>query len=79
MRRHGQGELLSFDPEPERTVNRLRREQRETHKRNLVVMQNQEEQDQGEERNERQGGQNGNNGRNYAPKCLYNQMILICC
>ena len=29
MRRQGQGELVPFDPEPERTTNRLRREQRE--------------------------------------------------
>ena len=26
----GQGELVPFDPEPKRTANRLRREQRET-------------------------------------------------
>ena len=66
IRRHGQGELLSFDLEPKRTANRLRREQRETQVRNLAVMPNQEEQDQGHERNEPQGGQNGNNGRNNA-------------
>ena len=68
MRRQGQGELLPFDPKPERTANRLRKEKRETQARNLIVMRNQEEQDQGHERNEQQGGQNGNNGRNNAPR-----------
>ena len=67
MRRRGQVELLSFDPEPERTLNRLCKEQREAHERDLVGMQNQEGQDQGQEQNEPQGGQNGKNGRNYAP------------
>ena len=57
-----------FDPEPERTLNRLRREQREAHQRNLAVMQNNEGQDQGQKQNEPQGGQNGNNGSNYAPR-----------
>ena len=68
MRRQGQVELLLFDPEPERTLHRLCREQRKTHKRNLAVMQNQKGQDQGQEKNEPQRGQNGNNGRNYAPR-----------
>ena len=68
MQRRGQGELLPFDPEPERTLNRLHREQRGAHQRNLAVMQNQEGQDQVQEQNEPQGGQNGNNGRNYAPR-----------
>ena len=45
MRRWGQGELLLFDPEPERTLNQLSREQREARQRNLTGMQNQEEQD----------------------------------
>ena len=66
MQRWGQVELLSFDPEPERTLHRLRREQREAHQRNLATMQNNEVQDQGQEQNELQGGHNGNNGRNYA-------------
>ena len=68
MRRRGQVELLPFDPEPERTLHQLRREQREAHQRDLAVMQNNEGQDQGQEQNEPQGGHNGNNGRNYAPK-----------
>ena len=65
MRRRGQVELLPFDPEPERTLHRLRREQREAHQRNLVTMQNNEGQDQDQEQNELQGG---HNGRNYAPR-----------
>ena len=68
MRRRGQVELLPFDPEPERILHRLRREQREAHQRDLAVMQTNEGQDQGQEKNEPQGGQNGNNGRKYAPK-----------
>ena len=56
MQRQGQGELLPFDPKPERTVNRLRGEKREAQARILAVMQNQEEQDQGQDRNEPQGG-----------------------
>ena len=67
MRIQGQGELLPFDLELERTLNRLRREQREVHQRNFVVMRNQEEQGQGQERNEPNGGHNGNNG-DYAPR-----------
>ena len=38
MRRHGQGELLPFDPKLEKTANRLRKEHREAQVRNLVVM-----------------------------------------
>ena len=49
MRRHGQRELVPFDPEPERTTNRLRREQREAQVRHQANMQNQEDQDQGHE------------------------------
>ena len=67
MRRRGQVELLLFNPEPERTLHRLRREQRKAHQRVLAIMQNNEKQDQGQEQNEPQGGYNGNNGRNYAP------------
>ena len=79
MRRRGQSELLPFDPEPKRTLNRLRREQREPDQRNIAVMKNQEGQDQGQEKKEPQGGWNGNDGRNYAPGCLYNRMIRLCC
>ena len=68
MRRRGQVELRPFDPEPERTLHRLRREQREAQHRNLAIMQNNVEQDHGQEKNEPQGGHNGNNGRNHAPR-----------
>ena len=67
MRRRGQVELLPFDPEPERTLHQLRREQREKHQRNIVIMQNNKGQDYDQEQKELQGGHNGNNGRNYAP------------
>ena len=56
MQRQGQVELLPFGPELERTLNRLHKEQREAHRRNLAIMQNQEGQDQGHEQNEPQGG-----------------------
>ena len=68
MRRRGQVELLSFYLEPEKTLHRLCKEQREAHQRNLATMQNNEWQDQEQEQNEAQGGHNGNNGRNYAPR-----------
>ena len=68
MQRQGQVELLPFDPEPERTLHQLHREQREAHQRGLATMQNNEGQDQGQDQNESQGGHNGNNGRNYAPR-----------
>ena len=38
MRRQGQGELLPFDPKPERTANRLRRDQRESQVRHQAFM-----------------------------------------
>ena len=56
MRRRGQVELLSFDPELERTLHLLSKEQRKSYQRDLAIMQNNEEQDQGEEQNEPQGG-----------------------
>ena len=68
MRSRGQVELHPFDPEPKRTLHRLRREQREAQHRNLSIMQNNVEQDHGQEQNEPQGGHNGNNGRNQAPR-----------
>ena len=57
-----------FDPEPERTLHRLRREQRSEHIRNLAIMENTEEQNLGIEQNEPQRGRNWNNGRTHAPK-----------
>ena len=63
----GQVDLHPFDPEPERTLHRLRRELRTTQNINLVIMQNNEEHDLGHEKNEPQRDCNGNNGRNHAP------------
>ena len=68
MRRRGQVELHPFDPEPERTLHRLRKEQREAQHITLAIMQNNVEQDHGQEQNEPQGGHNRNNGRNQAPR-----------
>ena len=56
MQRRGQVELLPLDPEPKRTLYRLRREEREAYQRDLATMQNNEEHDQGQEQNEPQGG-----------------------
>ena len=39
----GSSRTTSFDPQLERTVNRLRKEQREAQVRNQAIMQNQEE------------------------------------
>ena len=68
MRSRGQVELHLFDPEQERTLHRLRREQREAQHRNLAIMQNNVEQDHGQEQNKPQGGHNRNNGRNQKPR-----------
>ena len=68
MRSRGQAELRPFDPEPERTLHRLRKKQREAQYRNLAIMQNIVEQDHGQEKNELQRGSNGNNGRNQVPR-----------
>ena len=48
----GQAELHPFDPEPERTLHRLRRELRTSQYRNLAIMQNNEEHDLSHEQNE---------------------------
>ena len=68
MRSRGQVELRPFDPEPERTLHCLRREQREAQYKNLAIMQDIVEKDHGKEQNEPQRGHNGNNGRNKAPR-----------
>ena len=52
MRRRDQVDKHLFDPEPERTLHRIRREQRTVHIRNLAVMENTEEQNLGIEQNE---------------------------
>ena len=68
MRTRGQAELHLFDPEPERTLHRLRRELRTSKNKNLAIMQNNEEHDLGIKKNEPQRNRNGNNGRNQAPR-----------
>ena len=68
MRRRDLVDLHPFDPEPERTLHRIRREQRTEHTRNLAIMDNNEEQDLSIEQNEPQRGRNGNNERNQAPR-----------
>ena len=56
MQRQGHMELLPFDPKPERTVHRLRKE---AHVTQFEIMQNQEDEGQVHDRNEPQVGQNG--------------------
>ena len=64
MRRWGQVELLPFDPEPERTLYQLRKEQRNTSNRSS----NHAKWARSGPRAKRAArGQYGNNGRNYAP------------
>ena len=65
MQRQGRRELLTFDPEPERTLNRLRRE---AHTTRIKTMQNQEDEGQFQERNEPQVDQNGQNYRDQATR-----------
>ena len=68
MRRRDQVDQHLFDPEPDRTLHRTRREQRTEQIGNLAIMENNEEQNLGIEQNEPQRGRNGNNGRNQAPR-----------
>ena len=68
MRHRDQINQHLFDPEPERTLHRLRQEQRTEQIRNLIIMENTEEQNLGIERTEPQRGRNGNHGRNQAPR-----------
>ena len=68
MRRRDQVDQHPFDPEPGRTLYRIRREQRTEQTRNLVIMENNEEQDLSIEQNKPHRGRNGNNGRNQAPR-----------
>ena len=67
MHRRDQVDQHLFDPEPERTLHRTRREQRMEQLRNLANMENNEVQNLSIEQNEAQRGRNGNNGRNQAP------------
>ena len=68
MRHRDQINQHLFDPEPERTLHRLRREQRTEQIRNPIIMENTEEQNLGIEQTEPQRGRNGNHGRNRAPR-----------
>ena len=68
MRHRDQANLHLFDPEPERTLHRLLREQRTEQIRNPIVMENTEEQEFGVEQTEPQRSRNGNHGRNQAPR-----------
>ena len=68
MQRRDQVELHPFDPEPERTLHKIRREQRTEHTRNLAIMENKEEQDLSIEKNDPHRGRNGNSRRNQAPR-----------
>ena len=56
MRHRDQVDQHLFDLEPERTLHRLRREQRSEQIRNLAIMENTEEQNLGIEQNEPQRG-----------------------
>ena len=68
MRRRDQVNQHLFDPEPERTLHRLHREQSTEQIRNPIIMENTEEQNLGIEQTEPQRGRNGNNGRNQSPR-----------
>ena len=68
MQRRNQVDLHPFDPETERTLHILRREQRTVQTRTLAIMESNEEQDISLEQNVPQRGRNGNNGRNQAPR-----------
>ena len=78
MRHRDQINQHLFDPEPERLLHRLRREQRTEQIRNPIVMENTEEQDLGIEQTEPQRGRNGNHGRNQAPRpfILLDEFVL---
>ena len=67
MQRQDQVDLHLFDPELERTLHILSREQRVVQNRSLAIMENNEEQDLNLQQNVPQRGRNGNNGRNQAP------------
>ena len=64
MRQRGQINQHLCDPEPERLLHRLRREQI----REPTAMENTEEQEFGVEQNEPQRSRNGNHGRSQAPR-----------
>ena len=63
MQKQDRKELLPFDPEPEQTLHRLRRE---AHTTQFKIMHNQEYEGQFQERNEPQVDKNGQNYRDQA-------------
>ena len=65
MQRQDRRELLPFDPEPEWTLHRLRRE---AHATQFKIMQNKEDEGQFQERNEPQVDQNGQNHKDQATR-----------
>ena len=79
MRRQDQVDLPTFDPEPERTLHRTRREQRTKHTRNLEIMENNEEQDLSIEQNEPHRVEMGITEGIKHPGRLYIQMNHLCC
>ena len=68
MRRRDQIDQHPFDPEQERTLHRIHREQRTEQTRNLAIMENNEEQDTNIKQNEPHRGRNGSNERNQEPR-----------
>ena len=79
MQNRGQVKLHPFDPEPERTLHRLLREQREAQHRNLAIMQDIVEQDQGQEQTNRKGVIMGIMEGIRRPDHLYSLLIHSCC
>ena len=65
MQRQDCREFFPFDPKPEWTLHRLRRE---AHATQFKIMQNQEDEGQFQERNEPQVDQNGQNYRDQATR-----------
>ena len=79
MQRRDQVDQHLFEPEPERTLHRIRREQRTEHIRIQANMENNEEQDLSIEQNEPQRGRMGITEGIKHPDRLYSQMIHSCC
>ena len=75
MRHRDQVDQHLFDPEPERTLHRTRREQN----RNLADMENNEEQNLAIERKNHREAEMGITAGLMHPGRLYSQMILLCC
>ena len=78
MRRRDQVNQHMFDPEPERTLHRVRREQRTEQIRNPIIMENTEEQNLALNRLNHREAEMGITERIKHPGRLYSQMILSC-